>query len=547
MSASSIHTGAQVGSAVINLVAKGKADAFLTTDATAEAGPGFKPAAQVSREHTTANISYNQAAEYQVQVQVPRHADKLVGIALTVTSSELVATEGTQGGTRVQGQSVVLMEQTLGCASMSHAAGVLVKELEASEHSEASSVGSGVSDRTESLRSHLRQAARGTVMAMAGRTSGGAAAANFAQMSHRRSNATAVRRLHQQANALQAYAESTNGEPQAVWVSGLPYFLIKKMSIEIGSGKIDDLSGLASLMIHRFYGSALTNPHTRGFYDNVEQAVTWASGERQYILDVPFAINKDSALGIKLARLQYHSVQINATYEDLSNLIIVYGDADKHYRVTTAEGNVPKIDSSFTFTMEYMQNSANQGDIEWAETMDIIQTHSDIVPSQMVAASDEGTTFNWSSTLPTIAIIVACRHQTAIAAKQYHLFDALGENPVSQVKLYAQGCARISLPSSFAANPAMQNFKGDVDSKALHGEGADGNTIMGLSFAGNPMDHGTNSGYLNCARVENLQIELKWSKQALDMVPCGRWQVTVINVTYNMLRYASGMGGLMFS
>lgn len=108
------------------------------------------------------------------------------------------------------------------------------------------------------------------------------------------------------------------------WVNGVGYKILKQVTLVIGGQTIETLDSDYMYMWDELSGAAGKRMRNMvGRYDSREQLIAHSRKPQTLYVPLPFWYNKSSGHSLALAALAFHHVNLNITFEALSNLIIV--------------------------------------------------------------------------------------------------------------------------------------------------------------------------------------------------------------------------------
>lgn len=323
------------------------------------------------------------------------------------------------------------------------------------------------------------------------------------------------------------------------WVKEVGHMLVRSVEFDIGGQQIDQhygdwLSIWASLTLPAGqqvgYANMIGNTETLTGTVGGTHAVAAAASTDATQLYVPLAFswNRHTGLYIPIIALQYHEVKINIEFETFANL---------HRGTATATPTLGE--TSLWVDYVYLDTEERRKFAQYPHEYLIEQLQFQGTESLQGLNNQIKLSFNH----PCKELYWFVRRSDVVDGSSNDTLDytnyttvatdSNGANPVATAKLRLNGQDRFAVRDG-AYFRYVQHFQHHTNT------GAEGLCVY--SFALLPEDHQP-SGTVNMSRIDNATLNVQLVS-AMSGVSCA---INVYALNYNILRIASGMGGLAFA
>jgi hypothetical protein len=335
------------------------------------------------------------------------------------------------------------------------------------------------------------------------------------------------------------------------WCNGVGYALMKELEIEIGGNKID-----------KHYSdwwdiySELTEKEEKrqglwdmvGKYDVDTYNSTYSreqSRQRTYYIPLTFCFQRTPGLAIPLIALQYHNINVNVWFRNYLDIIktnLLYASDSTTISSLTSKtgGRIPSfVDCKLYVDFLYLDAEERRrfSSIPHEYLIETLQFLGDQPIDTGTTNQKIQLTFSHpvKELIWTYTPLENYNVNTYSGNKifEYSMTDQqyAAEDPVDSVKLLINGQDRFTTrPGAYFRLVQPYQHHTRVPSKKIYT----------YSFALNPED-AQPSGSINYSRIDSSQLQLFFNSNITQ----GR--IRVYATSYNVLRIASGQGGLAFS
>lgn len=303
----------------------------------------------------------------------------------------------------------------------------------------------------------------------------------------------------------------TLNDPNSSWVNNIGHFMLNEISIEIGGQVID-----------KHYGDWLNiwNELTQtaeksACYDKMIGANLGNSGGTLYI-PLQFWFCRNIGLALPLISLQYHEIKLNIDFRKASDCYI--GNASK-----------PSI-TNVSLYVDYIF-LGNEERRQFAQN-----THEYLIEQLQFTGAETYNTPKISSELafnhPCKEFIWVLQTEARELAKEWYDYSLNGndQQTIVDASIRLNGHERFTKMNAEYFN-LVQPYQ--------HHTSAPPPGVYVYSFALHPEQHQP-SGTINMSRIDSAML-------ILSTRITGSYKLRVYAVNYNVLKIASGMGGVMFS
>jgi hypothetical protein len=325
----------------------------------------------------------------------------------------------------------------------------------------------------------------------------------------------------------------------------LGFNLLKNVELRIGGQRIDRQSNTWMLVWTNLTNSLNQNllldkmvGGNMNLQDNsLKGAVpitAYTTAATKYTIPLQFSFCRNPGLALPLIALQYHDVEIEVNYETAANCL-----REGPTGSITMTGATLWIDYIFLDTEE-RKNFAQKSHEYLIET---VQEHNDTLNNTASQITTNNIRLNFNH--PIKELIWVGRPTAANKSDQFSNFTnniagPLGDGQgLTEGQLRLNGQDRIAMMDKKVAagvdNPSK--YFNCLQSYNYH-SGSPARGVNVYSFALNPEDHQP-SGTCNFSRIDNAILSVG--------APENMSKITVMGLGYNVLRIASGMGGLAYS
>ena len=319
------------------------------------------------------------------------------------------------------------------------------------------------------------------------------------------------------------------------WVNNVGMAAVKKASINIGGTQIDaitsefmaiyeELSGKQGRRLAELVGKRKTKA----------EVIADSASQRLLYCPLPFWFSSASSAAISVCSLQFHAITINVEFERL-NKLVQCSHADGVQVVTADARAMPLTQNSLSAAMDVTTVF-----LDSAERSRYAQSHfeSIIVQTQAIYHLSTGSQVNINLTFnhPVIFLAWVIRRESASASNHWDCFEGCGErDPIVTSSLHLNSQPR------FASRPAIWNR---LVQPMQHFSNIPESFIYTYSFALSPEQAiVAPSGSANFSRIDSCTLSLEL-QQALAKEST---EVIVFARSYNLLRYREGLCGLGFA
>jgi hypothetical protein len=317
----------------------------------------------------------------------------------------------------------------------------------------------------------------------------------------------------------------------ACWVNEIGHAIIKRVTMSIGGQKVEDMDGLYLHIWEELSGQ----PGKRleemiGKRYTLMDLITDSANTRTLYVPLPFSFARRRELALPLVALQFHGVQFTVEFEDLHRLIIV-NRQDTVPLVKTTQTQITAQDLSANLEIEYVY-------LDQVERDNFAMGHFTQLTNQIQIARDTSNqatkTLQLNFNHPVQELVwVVRRNKNITKNRQFDLSGPKGRDPIKSVKLVLNGQQRFENTGTYFRT--VQPY--------CHHNLIPESFIYCFSFALTPEDIQP-SGSLNFSRIDNAQLEITFSD---DMANDEDKEVRVYARNWNLMKYSSGLGGLMYS
>lgn len=341
--------------------------------------------------------------------------------------------------------------------------------------------------------------------------------------------------LHEKYSAVERKGDDGDDMPSGDWTcwsNSIGQLLIKCASIVIGGSTIDTLYSDFLFMWEELTGkSGKRLTEMVGKRSTMSDLINDSRGSRLLYVPLPFFFTMSSGSALSLASLQFHQVQIQVEFERLENCITV--SDDKRLGVCDVSSNLPLSNSSISAALDttyvYLDTSerAKFATTHYEQLIVQLQTYSITSSNSSVRMS-----LNWNH--PCLEMIFAVRRQVAERTNAWFNYSGLdGRDPVVKAGLNLNSQPRFqNRPGSWLR--LVQPYQCHTNIPESH--------IYVYSFALHP-EQATPSGSCNCSRIDHCDLILNLQEGL------GKEQVTIIVYcrSFNILRFREGLAGIAYA
>jgi len=330
-----------------------------------------------------------------------------------------------------------------------------------------------------------------------------------------------------------------DGAPYANWVNEIGHAMIEQVSFTIGGQIIDsvyshylhmweELAGQPGKRLEEMIGKRMTHA----------QLVADSAHARRLYVPIPFYFTRHSGNALPLVSLQFHSVQIHATFTSLKDLIQVSGP-DVEVQTcggTTIEPSGSNLQFNAQLDTTYIYLDMEERDRFAVGSFQQLITQVQRTQESIGSGTDRMNT-NLSFNHPTIELLWAVRRNCHKLANNFFNYSGYGNtDPITKATLSINGLARFSREATFFRLKVPYEAHTNIPR----------NFIYAYSFALKPEDCQP-SGSLNFSRIDQSKFSLTLPTKPDSDTKTGNDDFIMFARNYNILRFREGLGGLMFS
>jgi hypothetical protein len=316
------------------------------------------------------------------------------------------------------------------------------------------------------------------------------------------------------------------------WTNAIGQLLIKCASIVIGGSTIDTLYSDFLFMWEELTGkSGKRLTEMIGKRDSVRDLCKDSGGSRLLYIPLPFWFTLSSSQSLSLSSLQFHQVQVHVEIERLEHCIIV--SDDKKVGVVDVATNQPLNNNSIAAALDttYVY-------LDTCERAKFATTHFEqlIVQLQTYTISSTNSnvrlSLNWNH--PCLEMIFSVRRKIAELNNAWFNYAGLdGRDPVVSASLNLNNQPRVNnRPGNYLR--LVQPYQFHTNIPESH--------IYVYSFALHP-EQTTPSGSCNCSRIDHcdliLQLQEGLAKEPVTIIVYCR--------SFNVLRFREGLAGVAYA
>ena len=365
-------------------------------------------------------------------------------------------------------------------------------------------------------------------------------------------------------------ARSDGDDPEFLaWSNGAPLALIDSVSLEIGGTKIDSWTGIELMAWYRLTMRAEKRValwKMIGYYDDYDPTnpQKCPSGDTDYYIPLPFFNCLANGHSIPIAALSYHDVRVNIVFKPYQHLIKSNARVRSLYDPSSGLG--PSIKAELHARHIFLGQKERQKLVSSR-----FETLIQVQQSTSFPVSGDSTQRKLSLGVlqhPTKALIVFCHTSKAgdvIDGNDWFNWDPImsedgggggggggddddeeaeaepeegeedegeREDPIVSMKASLNGSDLVTSQSGkyWRLLHTYEHWNSPTIEK--------GSKIYTINFALNPQDTVQPSGHVNFGRADAAHLHLELHPK----IPRGR--IHVVALTWQILRIASGMGGL---
>ena len=325
----------------------------------------------------------------------------------------------------------------------------------------------------------------------------------------------------------------TYGDTWCHWHEAIGQHLIKRVSIVIGGQVIDtlysdflfmweELTGKAGKRLMEMIGKSQT------FLQRIEASAL----DRILYVPLPWWFTTTTGNALPLISLQFHGVQVHVDFEELRNCVVV--NSKKVTIQTTDQQSLTNasLDAWLETVYVYLDQDERQrfADGEFEQLIKQHQQFKTCTSSQCLRVQ-----LNFNH--PVLELIFAVRQKCMEDRNEYFNYSgSQGTDPIAQVGLNLNNLAKFA--------PRHGSWFRLVQPYQHHSNIPESYTYC-FSFALNPEDDQP-SGSANFSRIDNVELVLDL-QDGLLCSSSNSATVVVYALSWNSLRFKSGLGGLMFA
>ena len=321
------------------------------------------------------------------------------------------------------------------------------------------------------------------------------------------------------------------GNVWAHWVNDIGQFLVKNVKVIIGGSTVDqlwndflfiyeELSGKAGRRLTEMIGKRYTRT----------QLVCDSRQQRQLHIPLPFWFCQHSGNALALASLQFHGVSLHVEFERLEKCIVTSGSnvAVKHAKNACCLQN-NDLKAHLETTYVFLENQERERFATNHYEVLITQHQSFYVQT---TSSQPRIQLNFNH--PVIELMIAVRRQCHERCNNHFNFSGIdNRDPLINADLLLNNQSRFGKKSG--------QYLRTVVPYQCHTNIPDA-FIYVMSFSLHP-EEVSPSGSCNFSRIDHCDLMLELQEGL------AREQVTIMvfAVSYNVLRFREGLGGLAFA
>jgi hypothetical protein len=347
------------------------------------------------------------------------------------------------------------------------------------------------------------------------------------------------------------------GAAEPVWVNNIATRVIQECSVDIGGQQIDRQYGEwmqiwneLSVSDSRRNGlntmTGASDVSATAAVTNLGlAAVNSALVAKKVLCPLPFWFNRNPGLSLPLVALQYHDIRINITFRNFNDVIRLYHPVTGA-AVQATTGTTPALGAKLWLDYVYL-SSPERTSFKDAQSEYLIEQ---VQQNQGSGAQSDGgatVTLKMEFNHPVKELVFFWRR----AVNEGSAVTAVGTEPNRDNFTSGAGGAYLANTGLSTANISFNgsdrvatrdtSYFTELQPYAHHTRVPRLPGIHCYSFALRPEDHQP-SGSANFSRIDNAQLKLVGNAAGNpDYTPY------VYAVNYNILRIASGMGGLAYS
>jgi len=349
--------------------------------------------------------------------------------------------------------------------------------------------------------------------------------------------------------------EVSGNDPTFQWVDNIGNIMIEEISVEIGGQEIDKQFGQWYVIWNELtlpeekregYNNMIgqqnvivnaTDPSDLVFSFNGLQTPKAVQPETKLYVPAFFWFNTNSGLALPIIALQYHQVKIKVKFRRFSDLNIQKAASGS---VTFVNGTPSLVEVLMYIDYIYLDNAERRNYAQNPHEYLITQLQFTGAESISQASFKPRINFNH----PTKELVIVTQENAAVESNvnQWSNFEtfvdlggpAPGSNPVLTMQLKINARDRFSVRDGPYFNLVQPYFH--------HSRIPKSKGILVYSFALNP-EAQQPQGTINFSRIDNAEV-------VMNMANIGQnnaGKAYVYGVNYNLLRIASGMGGLAYA
>lgn len=318
--------------------------------------------------------------------------------------------------------------------------------------------------------------------------------------------------------------------PWCNWVNEIGHAAVRRACFSIGGQVIDtvyshymhmweELAGSPGKRLEEMVGKRFTRA----------QLVADSQRARRLYVPLPFYFTRHSGNALPLVSLQFHSVQVHVTFEQLTRLIQV---SDCNVDVVKCQDGQPIANSDINAILD---TTYIYLDVEERDRFALGSFHQLVTTIQQYNVLVSNTTHNAQLNFnhPTLELIWAAQRRCQSRANNFFNYSGLfGKDPIIRAGLRINNLPRFDREGQYFR--LVQPWQ--------HHTNIPRSFVYSYSFALHPEDADP-TGSLNFSRIDNVEFRV-------DMDPDMQGEDTELFVfarSFNILRFREGLGGLAYA
>jgi len=356
----------------------------------------------------------------------------------------------------------------------------------------------------------------------------------------------------QKQKVIQAFNDGTYEERyKFAWVEEIGHAIIDQLDLKIGNELIDRQTGDWMILFNNIAIDEYQKKNYEKMIGQVPELITFddqIKPEYKLVIPLQFYFCRHNGLSIPLVALRYHDVQINLTTKDLSRLCYVEDNINLL--------DIPNIQSRYGINLISARLFVDYIFLDSDERRRFAQaTHEYLI--EIVQYNDFtdilGKQYNAHLTYahPTKFLIWFCQpnqYRTNPTGRNKCQWNNFGTHPDKTGYTLSSTFIRINTYELTDTSQDVIYFNYVQPYQYFNHSPTDGEYVY--SFGIKPLEHQP-SATVNCSRLDDLGLNLVFSDEFLALVNSNTVSEPGIYIgayvmSYNIMRFMSGMGGLAF-